>query len=288
MDGIKLFYIPLFIYLITKLPTKGLLKMSTKTINSNQLTPGKLILVNGILDYCHITSLIQGEELKKLNERNVAHGWQPKNRPHTKAAVRNASVIMQNPNEPTIEERYISERLYTSPQNPEKNYCYTAENSGTNLPWVGVIRTGTTNIVDQIQPEGELAAGLNVTLVLRVYKPKSQLNNGVSLDGVIVNEPVRYYQNNAINAGLSELGITFNPIQNAAPAEPQPEMPTTAPAAPAPQAVPFTPAAPEPAPFTAQPAFTAPPAVNPYAVPQNTPQEQNNGGIRYNPAERNY
>lgn len=260
--------------------------MSNKTINTNQLTPNKIILVRGKLDFCHITSLIQGDELVKLNQRNAAKGWQSEDKPHTKAALRNAAVIMQNPQAPTLEEQYAYESLYTSAQNPEKGNCFTGKNKGNVLPWVGIIRAGTTNVVDQIIPEGELAAGLDVTFVMRVFKPKNSINNGVSLDGIIVNEPIRYYQNNSIAKGLSELGITFNPTDVPAPAPAGPEpMPAVEPTTPA---MPFAPANPYGAvPFTA-PQPQAAPAQTGYAVPQTVQPTADNNGIHYNPAERNY
>lgn len=262
--------------------------MSIKTINTNQLTPGKLILVRGFLDYCHITKPIAGEELRKANERNKAHGWNTKDKPYTKATIRNASVVMTDPSNPTLEEQFAVEHLYKSVQTPEKQFCYNAENSGNNLPWVGVLRTGTTNVVDQIKPEGELAAGLDVTLVLRVYKPKNQINNGVSLDGVIVNEPVRYYENNTLNVGLNELGITFNALPNEDIGIPAQETTPVAPEQPYTAYSPATPVAPAPQPSAVpNEPFTVQPTTNPYAVPPQT-NPQPNGGIRYNPADRNY
>lgn len=183
--------------------------MANKTINTNQLTPGKNIMVRGRMNYCRITSQIAGDELKRSNDRARQYGRQPDNRPFTKAVLENAYVECINPNNPTVEEAYAIERLYVKATAPQSGNFFEAKNKGRILPWVG-IRTDATN-VKQLEPsevKGELDRGLDVTLVLRVFNGTP--NNGVSLDGIIVNEPIRFY--NGANANmLAEHGITIHP-----------------------------------------------------------------------------
>lgn len=263
----------------------------TKTVDTNALEIGSIMLITGKVDFCRITSQIAGEELARQNEASRMKGYTTEDRPYTTITIREAQPIVANPQALTPAETYITEAMYMSNAHPEKGYLFRGKNVGKILPWVGVTQAGTTNVVNQIKPEGELAEGLNVTLVLRVYK--GQRNNGVGLEGVIVNEPIRYFSANDVQKKLKDLGITFvsDPTattvvgdnDNAQPAAVPFSQP--APQAPQYQAPPFTaqPQAPQVQPPMPQQA----PMTNPYAVPQAT-QPGSTGGITYNPADRNY
>lgn len=186
--------------------------MSNRTISTNQLTPGRIFRVRGKVGFSRLTSRIEGEELQQDIQRRRSKGWLPIEKPYTTITINQAEVIVTDRNNIQPEEQYAIESLYTSSsQRGQGGYSYTANNKGTrSLPYVAVARAGAQSVVDQIQPEGELANGLDVTLVMRVFKGKP--NIGVSLDGVIVNEPIRYFDNTRAGAGLDSFGITFNPL----------------------------------------------------------------------------
>lgn len=186
--------------------------MSNRTITTNQLTPGRIFLVRGKVGFSRLTSRIEGEELQQDIQRRRSKGWLPIEKPYTTITINQAEVIVKNRNNIQPEEQYAIESLYmSSSQRGQGGYSYTANNKGTRaLPYIAVTRAGTQDVVDQIQPEGELANGLDVTLVMRVFKGKP--NMGVSLDGVIVNEPIRYFDNTRAGDGLDGFGITFNPL----------------------------------------------------------------------------
>lgn len=186
--------------------------MSNRTITTNQLTPGRIFLVRGKVGFSRLTSRIEGEELQQDIQRRRSKGWLPIEKPYTTITINQAEVIVKDRNSIQPEEQYAIESLYTSSsQRGQGGYSYTANNKGTRaLPYIAVTRAGAQGVVDQIQPEGELANGLDVTLVMRVFKGKP--NMGVSLDGVIVNEPIRYFDNTRAGDGLDGFGITFNPL----------------------------------------------------------------------------
>lgn len=186
--------------------------MSNRTITTNQLTPGRIFLVRGKVGFSRLTSRIEGEELQQDIQRRRSKGWLPIEKPYTTITINQAEVIVKDRNNIQPEEQYAIESLYTSSsQRGQGSYSYTANNKGTRaLPYIAVTRAGAQGVVDQIQPEGELANGLDVTLVMRVFKGKP--NMGVSLDGVIVNEPIRYFDNTRAGDGLDGFGITFNPL----------------------------------------------------------------------------
>lgn len=189
--------------------------MSNRTVQNSQLTPNTAFYVRGELGFARITSQIAGEELRKSDERRSARGWLPVGKPYTTATVNNAQVLMKNPQAPTIEETYAQESLYTS-KNSNGGYSFTCNNKGKFLPWVG--QRNDDGSVDQIVPEGELASGLKVTLCMRIFAVRGRMNKGVTLDGIIVEEPIRYYSNNQAGAMLAESGIAFraNPEAEAA------------------------------------------------------------------------
>ena len=227
------------------------------------------VMVQGTTVYSRVASFVEGEELRKANQRSQY----PKDNPYTTITVDNPVIIPVNPNGLTYEEACVQSKF-------SNGKCY-AHNSSRNLPWIGVRREDAPNVVDQIKPEGELATDLNVTLVLRIFPAKRGRRGGCSLDGVIVNEPIRYYNGAAAVDSLKAYGITLNTLPN----EPQvinpdvmgdgndgfEQAPVQAPFATAPAYQQPAPAYQAPAPYPAQqPNYQAP------AQP---------GGIRYNPAD---
>lgn len=259
------------------------------TISLNQLTPNTTVLVRGKLAYSRLVRQIDGEELQKDMLRRQQKGWIPIDKPYTTATINDAQLICAN-NQKSPAEIYVEEHFYQSRAQRASGWSYTANNKGKSLPYICEMKG--QNAV-QVIPEGELANGLDVTLVLRVYKGKP--NNGLSLDGVIVNEPIRYFSG-AAGAGLAELGITFVPVAEA-PAAPTPAKApvtesTAAPMQPAaaPVMTPVHPADDNPfgSPVTApvgNPYATQPTAGMPFGAPQGgyQPAQQPQQGIRYNP-----
>lgn len=192
------------------------------------LEPNTMIMVRGNLTFSRTTHFLEGEALKNDIARRRSRNMPPvSERPYMVATVCNAQVIRENPNVPeTNADIYAREAMYTSKNSP--GYSFTAKRTAPTIPgnqyavdtsknihtpWLGVMeQDGKT--VTQIEQTGELDNGLDVTLVMRVFKTGNGMNNGVSLDGIILHEPVRYYSGNNAQA-LAERGITFNPLANA-------------------------------------------------------------------------
>ena len=253
--------------------------MPNYSVQLNQLAPNTTFLVRGVLAYSRLAHQIDGEELQKDQTRRQQKGWIPIDKPYTTATINNAQVLYAsgNPQQKTPAEIYAEEHFFQSRSAQAQGWSFTGNNKGKVLPWIAEMK-GKQAV--QVVPEGELANGLDVTLVMRVFRGKG--NNGLSLDGVIVNEPIRYYTGGA-TAGLADLGITFVP----AAATSAPAAPASAPvAAPAPAAMPAAPAA---------PAQTFPPAGsaynypvddgNPFAAQPMTPFATPQGGFQ--PAPKN-
>lgn len=251
--------------------------MANRTISTQSLTPGELFCVHGKLTYGRLAKQVDGEELKKDKQRRAARGMRPIERPYTSATITDAYVPLKDENNPTLEERYAQESLYTSHANGSHGFNFSAVNRGNRLPWIGVRDPQDPMKIEQIVLPNELASGLDVTLVMRVFQGKP--NKGVTLDGVILNEPPRYFASADPTASLSALGITFIPAATEAPAAAAAPM--------AHEAFPFAnqQTQPETAPAPAQ-TFTQ---TNPWENAQepenlfNKPFGSNSGGITYNP-----
>ena len=187
--------------------------MVNYSVSASELTEGELVLVRGKLGFSRLTRLIEGAALDASDARKVQNGMNAVKVPHTTATLTEAEVICKDPANPTVEERYVAERRYASAKRPETGANYSIDSKGKNLPVIAV--PGDDGKVVQDTVGRELAQGLDVTLVLRVYKAKGYSNRGLSLDQVIVNEPVRYYAGNTSTAELAARGIVFAaPPQN--------------------------------------------------------------------------
>lgn len=170
-------------------------------ISTNQLKPGDTALVRGNLTYGRLINKIEGEELIK---RNMKQKY-PIKTPYTTASICNAHVVAADPQNPTLFEQWIQNGFYTSKAEGATGYSFSANNKGNSTPWIG--QEVNQGKVEQVYPEGELANGLEVTLALRVFATSQ--NNGVSLEGVIVHEPIKLYSPNSPESVLNAHGYQF-------------------------------------------------------------------------------
>lgn len=181
-----------------------------RTILNTQLTPGSVFSVRGQVGFSRITRHTTDDERAKDNLRRT----HKVDKNYTTISIYNAKVILRNPQAPTLEERYGLESCYNSSRAADyPGLNYTGMNKSQFLPKVGVIAANCDPnhpTYDEIQLDGELAKGTDVTLVMRVFA--GQGNNGVSLDTVLINtHDFQYYGNNAnVANALADYGITFN------------------------------------------------------------------------------
>ncbi|WP_406004635.1 hypothetical protein [Streptomyces sp. NBC_00987] len=180
-------------------------------ISASKLTEGNSVHIRGKLAFAVLARLIQGEELAASDQRKEMNGMNPIGKPHVTATIVNAEVQFADPNNPTLEELFVSERRYSSLKNPDSGPNYSIDSRTSNLPIIAIPSATGDGTYDQDESGRELAQGLDVTLVLRVYKPKSYNNRGLALDQVIVHEEPRYYNAGVINqAELAARGIVLN------------------------------------------------------------------------------
>ncbi len=234
------------------------------TINVNSVPVGSEVYITGIVDYSHIATRLEGEELKKDNDRKIANGMRAVDKPHTRITVTQAEVLYANPAAPTLAEQYIAERLYLSTIHPEKGKCFTGYNKSRNFPELYCRTNRASMTLERIHAERELAMGVPVTILVRFFA--SPQNNGVNLEAVIVDEKPVKWINNALTSSLASRGFEIVESSDAVD-EIRDQLNTPDYAAAAPYTQP-APAAPAPAPYV-QPAPAA--YVQPSAAPPVAP-----------------
>ncbi|MGW5929365.1 hypothetical protein ACWF2L_24410 [Streptomyces anulatus] len=194
------------------------------SISASKIAEGKNVFIRGKLGFAILARLIEGAELVTSDQRKTKNGMSPIGKPHTTATITHAEVQFADPNSPTLEEQFVSERRYDSPKNPDTGPNYSIDSKGSTLPVIAIPSPKGDGTYDQDESGLELAQGLDVTLVLRTYKPKDFNNRGLALEQVIVHEPPRYYKAGGVDqAELAARGIVLNgtprPVQ-ATPAAP--------------------------------------------------------------------
>lgn len=239
-------------------------------INTNKLKPGSTVMIRGRLQFSRLTSQFEGKELEERNKK----AKYPSKRPYTVATICDARVLAEDPENPNIFEQWAQYELYESQADGATGYSFSRTNKSDNLPWIG--EETSPGVVNQVYPEGELAKGLDVTLVLSAFK--TQMNNGVGLDGVIVHEPIRLFSNNDPASVLKQHGFNFIAA----------EKPTVEPEESKESEQPTEPNYEEDDTFD-EDVEMVDNNPQPQQMPQNPfGQNQNQGGLRYNPEDRGY
>ena len=266
--------------------------MKNRTVDLQSLPVGATYAVTGTVSYSRVASMIEGDELKRVNERNLARNQRSIDRPYTTITLNNACAIQRDPNYKRPEEIYAEESLFSSNARDAQGMRFTAINKGKILPWIAV-RDPETGKIKQIQPEGELDRDLRVTVVMGVYQGK--INKGSGMNGIIIEEEPRYYTANRNDAGLQDLfGVGFIPLPggakpvHTAPQMVAPQMQT--PVQPVMQTVQQVIPAPTPVVNPVPQVAPVPtPQVAPAPVPQIAPQPAPMGQMPYNaPIENPY
>ncbi|KAB7839490.1 hypothetical protein [Streptomyces mobaraensis] len=203
--------------------------MANYAVSASKLTENTSVFIRGKLAFAVLARVIEGEELTASDQRKVKNGMSPVGRPHTTATITNAEVQFADPSNPTIEETFVSERRYNSTMRPETSPNYSIDSKGSKLPIILIPSAAGDGTYDRDETGRELAQGLDVTLVLRVYKPKDFNNRGLALDQVIVHEAPRYHKAFGVDqAALAARGIVLNGTPRPVQAAPASAAPATA------------------------------------------------------------
>lgn len=239
-----------------------------KTISDSQLTPNTIVMVRGNIRFSRLLKPIQGEELINDQKRRTQLGMIAIEVPYTSIELDNARIVPMRPDGvKTIEEQFVEERFYQKrdPDDASMHYSVINKSPYPNKFYQkrDTTASGAKNMeADQIQPTGELANGLDVILLLRIFASKRYQRKSIGLQGIVLQEPIRYYSG-PTNQMLASAGIILHDdpsLNQTAPAE-KPAEPAAV-SAPAPNTAFATQPAPAPAPMPAStpaPAYMAQP-----------------------------
>lgn len=206
--------------------------MANTQISATQLNErAGFIHVKGFVHYTRVTSRIEGAELKRRIEQS--RSLYPKKTPHITITLSDASVlpISGDINNLTTEELYVQERRYSSskPQEGETGLRYSIDagigENGTLPPiWVRKSNTpdenGNFHYTQLTEPEGELAKGTPVRLVLRVFRAGDNANRGLAIQGIYIEDDHVEYAVSRARSELAARGIILD-------AEPANQVPTS-------------------------------------------------------------
>lgn len=180
--------------------------------NLDYLRPYTPIIVNiqGEVSFSHISKMYEGEELAAANKRAQEHGGRPSNRPYCTLTLDNPRIL--NPETlPVDVVRIMQDRFKPSKTSNVVRYYATSKSS--SLPpvaysvYAGAELAGQ-GIADKLHPlEHELDTGLTVTVGARIFDTAAGV--GVGIDYVMIDEPIRYYEPNALADALASQGVTY-------------------------------------------------------------------------------
>lgn len=180
-------------------------------ISPNQLKENTLVKVLGKVTFSRVTRKVDGDELARENARRQSHGIPPYSGPFITITVENARIVPENPNMMNLEEQYIQEKFYAKNNTPGV-MCYSYNSTSSSFPRLFQVKElpdGSYDVghVEEVAPTGEPDSGLEVMLVLRIYKPKNYNNRGVALDCVIAQSKMRFYESGSAIGQLKNTGI---------------------------------------------------------------------------------
>lgn len=165
-----------------------------KEISNNDLGANTVYLVRGKVAYSHISRQTTDEERARANARRKY----PIDKNYTFITLYGATVVCKDPQAPTVEERYAAECMYQDANPKRPGFNFSAVNKSCLLPTAFVKVPGTENSYAPVKLEGELDNDLDVTVVMRVFATRG--TKGVTLDRVLVNEPLRYRDDSKFTA----------------------------------------------------------------------------------------
>lgn len=187
------------------------------SIPAERLQEGAQILVRGKISFSRLASLVNGEALQRSIEQAKKRGaLYPTTKPHTTVSLVDAVVLPANPAGFSQEEQYVQEKIYAvkSGDNAGRQ-GFNIDNVSTYLPTVLELDPENAGTYRQLVLERGLASGLDVTLVIQVFKPAGFEKRGLGLQQVVLNEPVRYYTSGVDSSALAARGIVVNgPIKS--------------------------------------------------------------------------
>lgn len=175
-------------------------------VHASTLREGQQIFVSGKLAFSRLARVIDGAELEKRVRDSKSKF--PTKTPHTLISLIDPQVLPMDPSAVTPEEQFVFEKFFTYGQGDNAGHQgLSVENIGQYLPTILEPDESAPGTYKQLVLPSDLATGLQVLVVINVYKPKDYENRGLGIDQVILQEAPRYYSGGGSTAALAARGI---------------------------------------------------------------------------------
>jgi hypothetical protein len=192
------------------------------TINAEQLTPKATIVVEGTLSYSRLVTRFEGDELAQqvAADRKAGRNY-PTTEPYFTVSLLDPMVVPTQ-SAPSLEDQYMAERFFTHKSG--KNAGRTGFNFDSKSPFPPArFQFLGHSQVAPIEDERELAPGVRVRLLFKVFYSDSYNKPGVGLDAVLVKDRAQFVDPQATNAAaetLRAMGFTIVGAQTDEPVAP--------------------------------------------------------------------
>ena len=160
------------------------------------LSPGTTGLVRGRVVYSHIANAIDGSRLEEVRRRAVSVGWYPPPQPYRSITIEHPEILSEHPDMREL----LMQKCYLDKSN---TFRFEGRCSSPIAPSVGHLDSATGHI-HEIDLNRELAAGVEVQLLMGVYYSKSNETNGLALESVaILDSEIRYWGGDSIASRIA-------------------------------------------------------------------------------------
>lgn len=184
-----------------------------KQFKSSNLKLDEYIAVKGVIEFSRTCSLIEGAELEKANQRDIAQGRRPKKNPYISVTISNATIVPADKVNGTFTyaENYIAERFYYSRTKTDGLPRYAIQSSATRPPYMGYLDANNPGKFIQDTSGRDFAVGTEVMLLLKTIQSKEG-NKGIALEQIIAQttSPSYYGVNNIDTNQLAAFGIVYS------------------------------------------------------------------------------
>lgn len=180
------------------------------TIAAETIRPDQTVLVRGTVTFSRVASLITGDELnRRIAQQKQRGSLYVTDKEHTTIDILDPKVLAVDPQNPTLEERYVAEKFYDRKSGKNAGHKgFNIDDKSKSLPVV-LEKDPQTGNYRQVILEADLAEGMDVTLVLETFQSGGYAKKGLGLANIILNEELKYYQPSINTEALAAHGITI-------------------------------------------------------------------------------
>ncbi|ROR76023.1 hypothetical protein SAMN06295974_3831 [Plantibacter flavus] len=181
-------------------------------IPAERLREGQQVLVRGNISFSRLASLVEGEALARSIEQAKSRGsLYPTKVPHTTINIVNARVVPGDPTNPTLEEQFVNEKIFPVKKGENAGKPgFGLDSKSTYLPTILEPDPEHEGQYRQVVLERDLASGLDVTIVINIFKNGDFEKRGLGLQQVVLHEELRYFASGVSAAQLAARGIVVH------------------------------------------------------------------------------